>query len=165
MKILVLSDSHAGLSFMRSCISKVRPDAVIHLGDYFDDGQTLSEEYPHLPFYQVAGNCDKYRAPAWAKEILCMQVGGVMLYMTHGHRHHVKLTTYSLLQDARAAGAAAVLYGHTHVALCHQEEDGLWILNPGACGSSGGSAGIIETCDNKITACRIVRQTDLEEIL
>lgn len=150
---------------MRSCIRKVQPDAVIHLGDYFDDAETLSEEYPHLTFYQVQGNCDKYRAPIWAREILCLQIGGVMLYMTHGHRHHVKMTLCSLLKDAREASAAAALYGHTHIADCHQEPDGLWVLNPGACGSSGGSAGIIETGENKITACRIIRQTDLEEIL
>ena len=165
MKILVLSDSHSGLSFMRRCVDAVKPQAVIHLGDHFDDGQTLAEEYPHIPFYQVPGNCDKYRAPVWAREILCLQVGGVLLYMTHGHRHFVKTGIFSLLKDARAASAAAALYGHTHIADCHQEPDGLWVLNPGACGSSGGSAGIIETSENKITACRIVRQTDLEEIL
>ena len=163
LKILVLSDSHSGMSFMRKCVQTVRPDAVIHLGDHFDDGEALQEEFSHLHFYQVPGNCDKYRAPVWAREILCVQVGGALLYMTHGHRHFVKTGTYSLLKDARAAGAQAALYGHTHIADCHQEEDGLWVLNPGACGSFGGSAGLIETKDNKITACRILRQTDLEE--
>ena len=165
MKILVLSDSHSGISFMRLCVEKVRPDAVVHLGDHFDDGEALQEEFPHLRFYQVPGNCDKYRAPVWAREILCLQVCGVLLYMTHGHRHFVKQTTYSLLKDARAAGAQAALYGHTHIPDCHQEEDGLWVLNPGSCGSFGGSAGLIEVNDNKITACRILRQTDLEAFL
>ena len=56
MKILVLSDSHSGLSFMRYAIRTVKPDAVIHLGDYFDDGQTVADENPHLVFHQVAGN-------------------------------------------------------------------------------------------------------------
>lgn len=163
MKILVLSDSHAGLSFMRRCISKARPDAVVHLGDYFDDGETLKEEYPHLNFYQVPGNCDKYRAPVWAKEILILNVCGVSLYMTHGHRHFVKSGIFRLVADARAAGAQAALYGHTHIPDCHQEEDGLWVLNPGSCGSYGGSAGIIETNDNKITACYLIGQAELEE--
>lgn len=165
MKILVFSDSHAGLSFMRSCIQKVRPNAVIHLGDYYDDAQVLAEENPHLTFYQVKGNCDKYRAPVFARSILILPVGGVMLYMTHGHKHFVKTGTYSLLADARAAKVQAVLYGHTHIPDCHQESDGLWVMNPGACGSSGGSAGIIETNENKITACRLIRQTDLEDML
>lgn len=150
---------------MRHCVQTLRPDAVIHLGDHFDDGQALQEEFSHLRFYQVPGNCDKYRTPAWAREILCLQVGGVMIYMTHGHRHYVKQTKHLLLADARAAQAQAVLYGHTHIPDCYQEEDGLWVLNPGSCASSGGSAGLIVTDNNKITACRILRQTDLEEIV
>ena len=59
---------------MRFCVQKVRPDAVVHLGDHFDDGETLQEEFPHLIFCQVPGNCDKYRAPVWAREILCLSV-------------------------------------------------------------------------------------------
>lgn len=165
MKILVLSDSHSGMSFMRMCVEKVRPNAVVHLGDHFDDGLALQEEFSHIPFYQVPGNCDKYRAPVWAREILCLQVCGVMLYMTHGHRHFVKSGIFALLKDARAAQAQAALYGHTHIPDCHQEADGLWVMNPGACGSFGGSAGLMEVNDNKITACRILRQTDLEEIV
>ena len=164
MKILVFSDSHAGLSFMRRCIRAVRPDAVVHLGDYFDDGQVICEENAHIPFYQVPGNCDKYRTPIWAREILILPVCGVTLYMTHGHRHFVKNSTGRLLADARAAGAQAALYGHTHIPDCHQEDDGLWVLNPGACGSSGGHAGIIETSEKKITACRLIGGADLEAI-
>ena len=50
MKILVLSDSHSGLSFMRRCVDTVRPDYIIHLGDYMDDGATMAEEYPQYGF-------------------------------------------------------------------------------------------------------------------
>ena len=60
-KILVLSDSHSGTSFMRWCVDTVKPDAIVHLGDYFDDGWLLHEEYPSISIYQVAGNCDRYR--------------------------------------------------------------------------------------------------------
>ena len=50
MKILVLSDSHSTLSFMRRCIDAVKPDAMIHLGDHFDDGRAMAEEYPQYGF-------------------------------------------------------------------------------------------------------------------
>ena len=162
MKILVLSDSHSSLRFMRRCIDFVKPDAVVHLGDYYDDGQAIAEDYPHLRFVQVPGNCDRYRCPEFAQEILCIGVCGVRLFMTHGHLHHVKLTTTRLLADARAGGALAALFGHTHEAVCFQEPDGLWVLNPGSCGGSGGSAGLIETENNQIITCRILRQEDLE---
>lgn len=165
MKILVLSDSHSGLRFMYDCMAAVKPDAVIHLGDYYDDGETLKEDYPGVPFYQVPGNCDRYRCPPNVPEILCQRVLGVELYMTHGHRHNVKSYLGALLRDARACRAQAALYGHTHVADCRQEEDGLWILNPGSCGYGGGSAGLMEVENGNIKACRILRQADLEEML
>ena len=162
MKILVLSDSHAALSFMRQCIEKVKPDVMVHLGDYYDDGQAMAEEYPDIRVYQVPGNCDKYRCPPFVQEMLIQKIDGVELYMTHGHRHRVKLDTGLLLRDARACKADAALYGHTHVPNCYQEPDGLWVLNPGSCGYYGGSAGLIETKDGKITTCRLLRQEDLE---
>ena len=161
MKILVLSDSHSTLSFMRRCIDAVQPDAMIHLGDHYDDGQAMAEEYPRIPLYQVPGNCDRYRCDPRLPQILITRIGGVDLYLTHGHRHSVKSTLGSLLRDARASGAAAVLYGHTHQPDCHREEDGLWVLNPGSCGYYGGSAGLLELRDGTIVSCRLLREEDL----
>lgn len=163
MKILVLSDSHSGLSFMRECVDTLKPDALIHLGDYYDDAQTLHEEYPHLPLYQVPGNCDRYRCPPFAQEILIQPVCGVPLYVTHGHRHQVKMTTSLLIRDARESKVAAVLYGHTHIPDCHMESDGLWVLNPGSSGSWGGTVGLIETDNGKIVSCKVLGLTDLED--
>lgn len=163
MRILVVSDSHAGRSFMLRCAEKMKPDVIIHLGDYYDDGEVLRDANPNTRVYLLPGNCDRYRAPMYAKEIITDKIGGVNLYMTHGHRHNVKSTLYRLLADARAAGCAAALYGHTHQADCHQETDGLWVLNPGSCGYFGGSAGLMEIEDGAIRVCRIIREPDLEE--
>ena len=164
MKILVMSDSHAGMSFMRYCINRIKPNVMIHLGDYFEDGEQIREEYAHIPIHQVPGNCDRYRMVAYHPEVLCYKVHDVKLYMTHGHNHRVKSGIYALLKDARAAEAQAVLYGHTHIADCHQEEDGLWVLNPGSCGSYGGSVGVIETEQGRILRCNIYKHSDLEEL-
>lgn len=161
MKILVLSDSHAALSFMRRCIEAAKPNAVIHLGDYYDDAMIMKEEFPEIPFFSVPGNCDRYRCPPGQSEILIEKIDGVNLYVTHGHRHKVKLQLGLLLRDARACRADAALYGHTHQADCHQEADGLWVLNPGSCGYYGGSAGLIETKNGRIETCRILRDSDL----
>lgn len=161
MKILVLSDSHSTLSFMRRCIDAVKPDLMIHLGDHFDDGVAMKEEYPGIPVYQVPGNCDRYRCPPDQPEILIPRIGGVTVYMTHGHCHKVKIYLGALLRDARASKAQIALYGHTHVPDCHQEEDGLWVLNPGSCGYFGGSAGLLEIEDGRITSCRLLTDGDL----
>jgi len=165
MKILVMSDSHAELSFMRRWIQAIKPDAMIHLGDHFSDGESIAEENPEIPMHQVPGNCDRYRCPPGQPEILIQPVCGVLLYMTHGHKHSVKSYLGALLRDARASKAAAVLYGHTHIGDCHREADGLWVLNPGSCGYGGGSAGIIETDGENITACYLMDYRDLDAAL
>ena len=161
MKILVLSDSHSALRMMRQYITALRPDAVIHLGDHYDDGRAIAEEFPGLPVYQVPGNCDAHRGFIPDPEIRVEKVGGVWLYLTHGHRHKVKLSRHALIADARAAKVQAVLYGHTHAAECYQEENGLWVLNPGSCGYGGGTAGWIETQAGMILFCKILRPEDI----
>ena len=148
---------------MRRCVEKVKPQAVIHLGDFYDDAQALQEDYSHIPFHIVPGNCDRYRCPIEAREMLCYSVGGVRMLMTHGHNYRVKSGIGALTAEARRLGAGAALYGHTHIADCHQEEDGLWVVNPGTCGHFGGSAAVMETDGEKISACRIIRQADVVE--
>ena len=165
MKILVFSDSHRTMSFMRQCVEKIMPDAIIHLGDHYGDGENIHMEYPYIRFYQVPGNCDMYSAPPFAREILIQRLGGVDFYLTHGHIHRVKQTLFALIQAARAGGCAAALYGHTHIPDCHQEEDGLWVMNPGAAQYSRGTAGLIEVSDKKIVSCRIISRRDMEEML
>lgn len=162
MKILVLSDSHSALRTMRLCIQALEPDAVIHLGDYFDDGAAMAEEFPHIRFWQVPGNCDKYRAPVGAAQTLIEKICGVKLFMTHGHIHRVKAGLGALIADARTTGVQAVLFGHTHMAHCEQEADGLWVVNPGSCGFYGGSAALMEVRDGVIADCRIVRVSELD---
>ncbi len=161
MKILVFSDSHTQLTFMRKCIQAVKPDAIVHLGDHYEDGQIIALENPYIPFHQVPGNCDRYRCPVSAQQMLCYSVCGIKLFMTHGHCYHVKQTTYSLLAEARKLCADAVLYGHTHIIDCHRESDGMWVLNPGSCGSENATAGVIQADDGKISACQIIRQADI----
>lgn len=157
MKLLVLSDSHASRYFMRQCLDLIRPDAAVHLGDYYNDGQDMAEEYPTIPIYAVPGNCDRSRGYIPDPEVKLVTIGGVRFMLTHGHLHNVKMTLIRLLAAARDMGADAVLFGHTHEAHCTREEDGLWVLNPGSCGYGGGSAGLIEIQNGKIVDCRILR--------
>ena len=147
---------------MRSCIRAVKPDAIVHLGDHYDDGAAIAEENPHIPVHQVPGNCDSYRMLSWKPDVLSYKIAGVPFYMTHGHKHMVKSTLSRLLTDARGSGAAVVLYGHTHRPDCHQEPDGLWVMNPGSCGYGGGTAGLLELVDGEILSCKIIDQKDLE---
>ncbi|MGM9605069.1 MAG: metallophosphoesterase family protein [Faecousia sp.] len=163
MKILVFSDSHSVHRFMRRCMDAVRPDVVLHLGDYVRDGEAMKAEYPNLRFYQVAGNCDRGRVPSDFPEILLERLGGVKIYMTHGHLQGVKLFLDKLILDGQRCGADIILYGHTHEPDCRRLPQGQWIMNPGSAGNYGGTAGII-LLDGKDIVCRIIRQTDLEDM-
>ena len=165
MKILVFSDSHSDLRFMRRCVEVAKPDAIIHLGDHYSDGEALTELYPHIPVHQVVGNCDMGRCPVGARQMLCYSVGGVMMYMCHGHNEHVKMIGVGrLVATARRYGAQVALYGHTHRMDCHREEDGLLVMNPGSAGYGCRSAGLIKTDGQQVTACYFITQEDLEEM-
>ena len=163
MKILVLSDSHSAMRFMRNCVEAIKPQAIVHLGDYYDDGETLKELYPHIELHQVPGNCDRYRCPPWVHPRLCYDVCGVRLFMTHGHKYGVKTNTAMMVAEARAMHAQAALYGHTHVAEVYREETGMWVMNPGTSGYGGGSAGLIEVNGGQILSCRILTLDALTE--
>ena len=164
MTILVFSDSHAALSFMRRCVDKIKPQAIIHLGDFYDDAQALQEDYSHIPFHIVPGNCDRYRTPPHVREVAIERILGVDFLLTHGHRHWVKNGTDQLVRSAREAGVQAVIYGHTHIPDCRKDGD-LWILNPGPAGSWGGSAGLVKVENGKILSCHNFRYGELEELL
>lgn len=160
MKILVMSDSHSGLRFMRFCIDRLKPQHVIHLGDLMEDAQAISEEYPHIRFHMVPGNCDSYVLRNREPAVLCYSVDNVRLMMTHGHLHGVKSDLSRLIQEAKQAQAQGVLFGHTHEKLCLRDGD-LWVINPGSCRSDHGTVALLETADGKISACTILGQADI----
>lgn len=161
MKILILSDSHSGLSFMRYCIGKVHPEHVIHLGDFYEDATVMAQEYPHIRFHQLPGNCDSLASRS-APGVMCYPIGGVRFFMTHGHHHGVKSDISRLVAAAYEAGADAALFGHTHDPLCYRDAEGLLVMNPGTCRSYSGTVGIIEVADGKIIRWRIAGHEKLE---
>ena len=145
MKILVFSDSHRSLSGMYAAIDLHQPQQIIHLGDMMDDAEEVAGHYPKLPFCLVPGNCDGWGVATPAKKQI--KLAGKSILLSHGHRWGVKRGYDAAIADARAAGADILLFGHTHVPLCQQLEDGLWMMNPGPARSS---YGLIEIEDGHI---------------
>ena len=146
MKILVFSDSHRSLSGMYAAIDLHKPQQVIHLGDMMDDAEQVAEHYPTLPFCLVPGNCDGWGTAVPVKKEI--KLGGKSVLLSHGHRWGVKSGYDTAIADARAVGADILLFGHTHIPLCRQLEDGLWMMNPGA---SRSSYGLIQIEDGSIS--------------
>lgn len=133
MKILVLSDSHGRVDAMEEAVRLEQPDMIMHLGDLVRDADALGARCPGIPLVRVPGNCDGSSRLAG---VLLYRVGGVPILLCHGHQYSVKSGYYRISLAARQEGAEVLLFGHTHVQYCEQY-DGLWMLNPGACGQGG----------------------------
>ena len=43
---------------MYDAIERLRPDAVIHLGDHLEDAESMESVFSGVDFYHVPGNCD-----------------------------------------------------------------------------------------------------------
>ena len=130
MTVLVLSDSHGNVGNMIRAVEQVQPDRVLHLGDCQRDLTALEREFPALPMEGVPGNCD------WGscdQPERLLELGGVRIFMLHGHTRNVKSSPMAALYAAKEYGAQVLLFGHTHVPLV--DNDGsLLTLNPGAVG-------------------------------
>lgn len=68
MKLLILSDSHQEINAMAEAVRREAPDAVLHLGDHFEDAQKLAQLFPEIPLHAVEGNTDY--APGAPVELL-----------------------------------------------------------------------------------------------
>lgn len=116
---------------MYDAIERLRPDAVIHLGDHLEDAESMESVFSGVDFYHVPVNCDFFTS---APPSLTISLDGVRIFLTHGHLFGVKSGLTRLTLEARRVGAQLALFGHTHRALL-EEQDGLWLMNPGACGA------------------------------
>ncbi len=128
MKLLVFSDSHRSTLQMIDAIETEQPDTIIHLGDLLSDTNELRHIYPNIPLIAVPGNCD-----GWTDEpeIKLITIMGKKILLSHGHKWRVK-QGYDVAQyTARKSDADILLFGHTHIPYCVQDDD-LWVLNPGA---------------------------------
>ncbi len=149
MKILVFSDTHGSVETMYAVVQSQKPDAVIHLGDCLRDATALRRLCPGLAIECVPGNCD-----GWTNhpDTIVKTYAGVKIFMTHGHRYGVKSSLLRACYAAREEQAQVLLYGHTHIPYCEQQED-LWILNPGPCQDRGWAGyGVVEV-ENGTALC------------
>ena len=136
---------------MYRAIDLHQPQQVIHLGDMLSDAEEVAKHYPKLPFCTVPGNCDGWFTTDPLKKQITLE--GKSILLSHGHRWGVKSGYGGAIADARAVGADILLFGHTHVPLCQQLEDGLWMMNPGPARSS---YGLIELVNGKI-GCSVLQ--------
>ena len=129
LKILVCSDSHGNIEPILHVIEREAPDHVIHLGDHMRDADEIRRRFQLLPVLSVKGNCDF--EPDGREQALA-EFCGVRILAVHGHRYGVKSGLLRYHYAARESQVDVALFGHTHQAYCEQN-DGLWLMNPGSC--------------------------------
>lgn len=132
MKILVFSDAHGDERGMeRAILAHSDADAAVFLGDGYRGAKEVFLRHPQLPHTAVIGNCD---SPAAGVCDAMLDLAGVRVLCTHGHRYGVKLGRSRLAAAAKEKGASLVFYGHTHVA-ADETVNGVRMINPGSVGS------------------------------
>lgn len=128
MKALVFSDTHGRTLEMLQAIDKEQPDMVLHLGDCVPDVDDIANVFDGLPVRNVCGNND------WssdAPESMIVTLGGVRVFLTHGHLFNVRRNRNMLVREARRNHCAVALYGHTHQTELGQYGEVL-VCNPGS---------------------------------
>lgn len=149
----VFSDSHGSIELMCEAVRRCRPDLIIHLGDFERDADSLRAEFPHIPMFNVCGNCDFASMVPLADTV---QIGPVKAYICHGHSHNVKLNLQGLYYAALERGASIALFGHTHIP-CNEDLGGLRLINPGSAGRGRAPTWArLEVFDNGGFYCQIL---------
>ena len=153
MRALVMSDSHGMGEDLKWTIADAWQQAgpqpidwYIHCGDGCEDLERVKDVIaardPRACFCAVRGNCDfGTNVPASAE----ITVGGLRVFVTHGHYYHVKSGLMNLNYAAEERGCDIVLYGHTHVP--DMEMGQALLVNPGA--AMDGRMALLEVTDGK----------------
>ncbi len=123
-KVLILSDSHGLTKEIEQIKIRHHADLNIHCGD-----SELPTDAPQLTaFTTVRGNCD-WTATFPHEEVI--EVGGVRIFISHGHLTQVKSTLMNLQYRALEFDADIVCFGHSHIAYAEMIDHCLFI-NPGS---------------------------------
>ncbi|MBE6038707.1 MAG: metallophosphoesterase [Anaerofustis stercorihominis] len=135
MKIIVISDTHGNIRAIEE-VARNNSDAyiILHLGDGIKDIKAADRN--DIGFVAVKGNCDRSYSDEYEEETLCINLDGIRIMMTHGHRYSAKITKDLLLSQALKEHADICLFGHTHI--MHDDvQIGVRLLNPGSLGYDG----------------------------
>ena len=142
MRVGVFSDSHGDAQALDDLLEKMgHVDAVCFLGDVARDADHLRDRLSAMPgqpqLYAVRGNNDYYSTCQLPWELL-IELDGVRIYMTHGHRAAGYM---GLVYKAQETRSRVAMFGHTHVPFCEVQQ-GVMLLNPGSAGNycRGGQA-------------------------
>lgn len=127
MKVAIVSDTHGKIDKVYNSLIKKDVDRLIHLGDYYEDGEGLASLLG-INSYLVKGNNDYHIKEAERSIII---LGNKKVLLTHGHKYNLSYGLEDLIKIASDLEIDVCVFGHTHSYL-NLELDGLLLLNPGS---------------------------------
>lgn len=127
MRIGIVSDTHRMERFMNKAIPYLKEcDLIIHAGDNFSDSKYI-HKMTNVDTIAVKGNCDFEDV----EDEIAFEVYEKTIFICHGDKYGVKYGTEKIEERAKSIGADIVIFGHTHIPLCIEREEILY-LNPGS---------------------------------
>ncbi len=131
MRLGIMSDTHGNLEAGKKALASMGPISVlVHAGDFYEDSWNLAK-VAHLPataVKAVRGNCDVIQQGPLEE---LFSLGGVRIFLSHGHRYQIKRGMEKLYHRAKETRAQVVIFGHSHQAKSFWHDEVLYI-NPGS---------------------------------
>lgn len=153
MRIAVVSDTHGVLTPLQQAVAQTGPvDYLFHAGDFKADLAEAARLFglSRDRCWGVAGNCD-YPEKEPAEKVL--ELDGVRILLTHGHRQEVKRTLQRLFYRALELKARVVVFGHSHIPV-NTEQSGVLLFNPGSPSfprlPGPGTCGVLEITEDQV---------------
>ena len=131
--IIAFADVHGNIFNLMKLIPLIeRADVAVFAGDGFSSLEVLPSAAARK-LVAVKGNCDMFCAlPTEA----VIEVGGVKIFVCHGHEYGVKSGDFSRVAEAaKRNGASIALFGHTHK-YRRETVNGVDCVNLGTIGTS-----------------------------
>ena len=133
LQLAIISDTHMprrGRTLPRECVERLgSADLILHAGDFMRGEVLQALQRIGPPVHGVHGNVDDELLRRSLPATRVVEAGGARIAMVHdaGQR-----TGRLARMRARFKDADAVVFGHSHLPLHEQAEDGFQILNPGS---------------------------------
>jgi putative phosphoesterase len=133
LTLAVVSDTHLprrARKLPEACVERMRAaDAILHAGDFVE--LAVLEEIQALgpPVQAVRGNVDSAELQARLPAVRTVAAGGARIAMIHDAGPAAGRLAR---MRRRFPDADAVVFGHSHLPLHEQSDDGFAIFNPGS---------------------------------
>ena len=133
MRLAIISDTHmprGTRALPAACVAELRAaDAILHAGDFMRVEVLRMLEGLGPPVHGIHGNVDDDTLTRMLPAVRIVAAAGARIAMIHDSGQR---TGRLARMRARFKDADAVVFGHSHLPLHEQADDGFQIFNPGS---------------------------------